>query len=82
MQCKEVQILQIFENASKIRGRHCPFIMKAEKIEFENKRLYVVLELMEMTLTQFLRKRLKSPNPKLDEQTEIRVIMKQLISGI
>ena len=48
---REIQILQIFEQAFQRRGYHCPFIMKAEAIEFENKRAYAVFELMEMSLT-------------------------------
>ena len=36
---------------------HCPFVMKADRIEFENKRLYLVFENMDMTLTQYIRKK-------------------------
>lgn len=79
---REIQILLRLEQASKAKGYHCPFILKAEHIEFENKRAYAIFELMEMSLTQFLRKRLKSNNPKLDENTEIRVLMKQIITAI
>jgi serine/threonine protein kinase len=41
--------------------------MRAERIEFENRRLYLVFELMDMTLTQFIRKRGRKGLLKLDE---------------
>jgi len=66
----------------KKRGQFCPFVMKAEAIEYDNKRLYIVFELMEMTLTQFMRKRLKQNKPQLDEKTEILVLMKQILQGM
>lgn len=44
--------------------------------------MYAIFELMEMSLTQFMRKRLKSKSPRLDEASEIRVIMKQVITAI
>lgn len=70
MDSREIKILQRF-NEQKKKGTHCPFVMKAESIEYENKRLFIVFELMEMSLTQFIRKRLKTSNGKLDERTEI-----------
>jgi len=58
------------------QGAHCPYVMKAERIAFENKRLYLLFPLMEMSLTQFIRKKAKQEHVELDEQDEIRVIMK------
>jgi serine/threonine protein kinase len=79
---REIQILQKIEECSKAKGSHCPFILKADRIEFENKRAYAVFELMDMSLTQFLRKRSKAAIPKLDESSEIRVLMKQITIAI
>ena len=56
--------------------------MKAESIEYENSRLYVIFELMEMSLTQFMRKRSKQSHAKLEEQTEIKTIMRQILGGM
>jgi len=42
------------------RGKaHCPYVMKAERIEYENRRLYLVLEKMDMSLTQYIKKKSK-----------------------
>ena len=38
------------EDAATFNG-HCPFIMRANRIEFDQKRLYLVQELMDETLT-------------------------------
>ena len=57
--------------------------MKAEDIIFENKKLHVVFELMEMNLTQFIRKRYKERrDARFDENTEVRVLMKQVLIGM
>lgn len=63
---REIQILKKFEERdrrSQNRGRvgnispitpvtgHCPFILKADRIELENRRLYIVFERMDMSLT-------------------------------
>ena len=58
------------------RESHCPYVMKAERIEFENRRLYLVFELMDMSLTQFIRKRGRKGLLKLDEDHEIKTIAK------
>lgn len=50
--------------------------MKAERIEYENRRLYIVFEMMDMSLTQYIRKRGRRGAYRLDEQNEIRIIMK------
>lgn len=49
---REIQILERFDEISK-RGSiaHCPYVMKAERIEFENRKLYIVFEMMDMSLT-------------------------------
>lgn len=39
------------EEYTRKTGKQCPFIMKTEAIHFENKRIYAVFELMEMSLT-------------------------------
>ena len=58
------------------RGKaHCPYVMKAERIEFENRRLYLILERMDMSLTQYIKKKSKK-GLRLDESREIRTIMK------
>jgi hypothetical protein len=50
--------------------------MKSEAIHYDNKRVYAVFELMDMSLTQYMRKRSKQKVNKLEEVTEIRVLMK------
>ena len=50
--------------------------MRAERIEYENRKLYIVFEKMDMTLTQFIRKKGKKGAYKLSEDFEIKVIMK------
>lgn len=65
-----------------INQGHCPFVMKAERIEYENRRLYLVFEKMDMSLTQYIRKRGKKNTYKLDEKNEIKVIMRQLLQGL
>ena len=48
--------------------------MKAEHIDFENRKLYVFFPRMDMNLTQFIKKKIKRGKGKLDENTEIRTI--------
>ena len=48
---REIKILQRFDSHIMNKGVHCPFVMKAEKIEFIDRTLYVFFELMEMSLT-------------------------------
>ena len=79
MECKEIQIMSKFDQAEKVNKYHCPYILKADSIEYDNRKLYAIFELMEMSLTQFLRKRAKMAKPMLDENTEVKVIMKQLL---
>jgi hypothetical protein len=50
--------------------------MKAERIEFENRRLYLVFEKMDLSLTQYIRKRGRKGLVRLEEDNEIRTIMK------
>ena len=60
---------------------HCPFVMKAERIELENRRLYIVFERMDRSLTPWSKKKAKR-HIKLNEDSEIRVIMKQILTGL
>lgn len=62
-------------NPTPVSG-HCPFVMKAERIELENRRLYIVFERMDLSLTQWIKKKSRSGFNKLNEDSEIRVIMK------
>lgn len=49
---REVQILKKFDDIESKNSRiHCPYVMKAQRIEYENRKLYVVFELMDMSLT-------------------------------
>jgi hypothetical protein len=50
--------------------------MKADRIEYENKRLYLVFENMDMTLTQYIKKKGMKGRFRLSEDTEIKIIMK------
>lgn len=61
---------------------HCPFVMKAERIQLENRRLYIVFERMDLSLTQWIKKKGRKRKVKLSEDTEIRVIMKQILTGL
>ena len=63
-------------------GGHCPFVMKAERIQLENRRLYIVFERMDLSLTQWTKKKGRKRKVKLSEDTEIRVIMKQILTGL
>ena len=45
--------------------------MKAERIEFENRRLYLVFEKMDLSLTQYIRKRGRKGLVRLEEDNEI-----------
>lgn len=55
---------------------HCPFLLKADRIELENRRLYIVFERMDMSLTQWIKKKGRKGAVKLNEDSEIRVIMR------
>ena len=55
---------------------HCPFVMKADRIQLENKRLYIVFERMDLSLTQWIKKKGRKRKVKLNEDQEIKVIMK------
>jgi renal tumor antigen len=56
--------------------------MRAERIEYENSRLYLVFEKMDMSLTQFIRKKGKKNQVRLDETNEIRTLMRQILIGL
>ncbi len=92
---REIQILQRFDeiearakgsgsSANQVSGRggHCPFVMKAERIEYENRKLYIVFEMMDMSLTQYIKKRGRRGVNRLDEHSEVKVIMKQILLGM
>lgn len=76
-------MLQRFEEIDSRRpGSHCPYVMRAESIEYENRRLYLVFDKMEMSLTDYIKKKGRKGLIKLNEQHEIRVIMKQILIGL
>ena len=56
-------------------GGHCPYVLKAEKIQFEYRRLFVVFEKMDMSLTDWIKKKGHRGMVKFNEDSEIRVIM-------
>ena len=56
--------------------------MKAERIEYDNRRLYLVFEMMDMSLTQYIKKKGRKGLIKLDEKQQIRTIMKQILIGL
>lgn len=49
------------------RGAHCPYVMKAERIEYENRRLYIIFEMMDMSLTQYIKRKGRRLGVRLDE---------------
>ena len=55
--------------------------MKAERIEYENRKLFIVFEQMDMSLTQYIKRKVKA-GQKLDEQGEIKILMKQILTGM
>ena len=69
------------EEAASFNG-HCPFVMRAERIEFDNKRLYLVQELMDETLTQFIKRKGRKRTVQLSEDDEIKIIMRQILLGL
>lgn len=50
--------------------------MKAERIEFENRKLYIIFEQMDMSLTQYIKRKGRRLGVRLDENNEIRILMK------
>lgn len=62
------------------RGLHCPYVLKAERIEYENRKLYIVFEKMEMNLQEYIKKKRK--NPTTGERHDINQIMKQLMIAV
>lgn len=55
--------------------------MRAERIEYDNKKLYLVFEQMDMSLTQYIKRKAKK-GIRLDENTEIKILMKQILTGM
>lgn len=51
-------------------------MLKADHIEYDNKKLYVFFEKMDMSLTDYIKKHGRSRGQNLDESTEIQTIMK------
>ena len=54
----------------------CPYLLKAEKIEYENRKLYIIFEKMDMNLSDYIKKRGRKGLVRLDEQNEIKTIMR------
>lgn len=63
------------------RGVHCPYVLKAERIEYDNRKLFIVFEKMEMNLQEYIKKKRKAPHHS-GERTDINIIMKQLMTGV
>ena len=56
--------------------------MKAHRIEYENRKLFIVFDLMEMSLTQYIKKIGRKGLVKMDEDSQIKVIMKQILEAV
>jgi serine/threonine protein kinase len=56
--------------------------MKADHIDFDNRKLYVFFQPMDMNLTQFIKKRFKRGKGRLDETNEIKIITRQILLGM
>lgn len=69
---REVKILLRFEYMAK-NNQHCPYVMKAERIEYDNKKLYIVFEKMDMNLSEYIKKK-RHLNPL--DRSDINTIMK------
>jgi len=75
---REVRVLLKFDYFHK-NGQHCPYVMRAERLEYDNKRLFIVFERMDMNLSDYIKKkRHLSPNDRAD----INTIMKQITIGL
>lgn len=59
---------------------HCPYVLRAEKIDYENRKLFMVFEKMDMNLQEFIKQKHRS-GQKLTEN-EISTIMKQILLGV
>lgn len=58
---REVKLLLRFDQMQKT-NQHCPYVMRAERIEYDNKRLFIVFEKMEMNLSDYIKKRRNQPD--------------------
>lgn len=63
---REVIALQLFDH---------PNIIRTEKIELDNGKLYIILEYMDMNLTTFMKEKLRKDKRRLSEE-EILYILK------
>ena len=80
---REVKVLNRFNEVAMQRGgEYCPYVIRADKIEYENRKLIIVFEKMDMSLSEYIKKRGRKGLLKLDEQSEIKVIMKQILLGV
>ena len=73
---REVKVLKRLSEL----GRH-PNIIQTRRIQFDNGTLYIVLEHLDMNLTEFMREKHRKEGRKLTED-EVRLIMKQVLQAI
>lgn len=66
-------------NLNKSEIKHCPYIMKSEKIELEMRKLYILFEKMDMSMSQFIKKK---SNTSMSENKIIKPMMKQIMLGL
>ena len=79
---REVKVLNRLRDIAAQRGEYCPYLIRAEQIDCENRKLIIVFEKMEMSLSEFIKKRGRKGLLKFDELSEIRLIMKQILLGV
>lgn len=73
---REVKLLLRFDQMHK-SYQHCPYVMRAERIEYDNKRLFIVFEKMEMNLSDYIKKKRNKT-----DRSDISTIMKQVMLGL
>jgi serine/threonine protein kinase len=56
-------------------------LLKAEKIEYENRKLFIVFEKMELNMSDWIKKKGQKGMVKLDEE-EIKTVMRQVLIGV
>lgn len=81
---REIKIFQRFKEIERKNGpnSHCPFVLKADLIEFDNRKLYAFFDKMDMSLTDYIKKKGKKNLVKLSESDEIKTIMRQVLQGV
>ena len=71
---REIKLLKRMDEKAR-EGIICPYVLGSERIEYENRKLYVVFQMMENNLSDWIKRKGKKGMVRLDEDAEIKVIM-------